>query len=125
MVTRRMKPEVKQKWVTALRSGKYTQGKAMLRQEVKIQETGAVVKLHCCLGVLCELYMDDTHESIPMLRELPPSAVLEWAGLNTAQPGVCSRSGLNLAALNDGYRVDNTIKGLTFDEIADLIEEEF
>lgn len=41
-----MHAELKQKWVEALRSGQYTQGKGVLR-------TGA--DRFCCLGVLCDL----------------------------------------------------------------------
>lgn len=40
-----------QDWITALRSGQYTQGREVLRQsDVEIGPT-----THCCLGVLCEL----------------------------------------------------------------------
>ena len=39
-----MKPEIKQKWIDALRSGEYVQGNGKLN-------TGAF----CCLGVLCDL----------------------------------------------------------------------
>lgn len=39
-------PELKSKWVAALRSGKYKQGKYRLRKK---DET------YCCLGVLCDI----------------------------------------------------------------------
>ena len=41
-----MNPEVKQLWLDALRSGKYEQGKLMLRP---------TDNSYCCLGVLCEI----------------------------------------------------------------------
>jgi hypothetical protein len=41
-----MNEELKQKWVEALRSGKYKQGKQALRNKADC---------YCCLGVLCEL----------------------------------------------------------------------
>ena len=40
-----MKPELKKKWLEALKSGRYKQGQGMLRAEDK----------YCCLGVLCDL----------------------------------------------------------------------
>lgn len=41
-----MKKELKDKWVAALRSGKYEQGQNYLRTEKN---------KYCCLGVLCEV----------------------------------------------------------------------
>lgn len=41
-----MKKELKQKWVEALRSGKYEQGKGVLR---------TFTDRFCCLGVLCDV----------------------------------------------------------------------
>lgn len=46
-----MKKEIAKKWVKALRSGKYKQGKGYLKQFNSKNEPR-----HCCLGVLCELY---------------------------------------------------------------------
>jgi hypothetical protein len=46
-----MKPEIKQKWIEALRSGEYDQGKHYLRN------TG---NQYCCLGVLCDIYSKET-----------------------------------------------------------------
>ena len=40
-----MTPELKTKWIEALRSGKYEQGKHYLKVNGKF----------CCLGVLCEV----------------------------------------------------------------------
>lgn len=42
-----MKPEIKTKWIDALRSGKYLQIKGALRSRDGLG--------HCCLGVLCDL----------------------------------------------------------------------
>lgn len=41
----RLNPEVKAKWVAALRSGKYVQGTGRLCRDGK----------YCCLGVLCDV----------------------------------------------------------------------
>lgn len=44
-----MNKEWKEKWLTALRSGKYKQGKYVLRNNDDE---------YCCLGVLCDVYDD-------------------------------------------------------------------
>lgn len=41
-----MKAEIKQKWLEALRSGQYQQGKGVLRDSLD---------RFCCLGVLCDI----------------------------------------------------------------------
>lgn len=63
-----MKKEIAKKWVKALRSGKYKQGKRALKVETKkgVQ--------HCCLGVLCELYQQDRKkkQALPLTtRDMP------------------------------------------------------
>lgn len=45
-----MTPELKDAWLEALRSGKYTQGKYQLKAEPRQGKYA-----HCCLGVLCEV----------------------------------------------------------------------
>lgn len=45
-----MKPQIKQKWVDALRSGKYTQTRQCLRKG----------DTFCCLGVLSDIYISNT-----------------------------------------------------------------
>lgn len=44
-----MKPEIKQLWIEALKSGRYKQGKGALRS----------INGYCCLGVLADLYVRD------------------------------------------------------------------
>lgn len=46
----KMRPEIARKWVDALRSGKYQQGKHRLGT---VKENGDIE--YCCLGVLCEV----------------------------------------------------------------------
>lgn len=50
MVKTKMSPDLKAKWVEALRSGKYKQGKRALRQI-----TDAEGECFCSLGVLCDV----------------------------------------------------------------------
>lgn len=84
MKYRKMKKSVKKKWLEALRSGEYKQGRKCLRQTVQGETK------HCCLGVLSELY-NNTSEGInnPQLLEIdeqpfayPHFKVMEWAGID-------------------------------------------
>jgi hypothetical protein len=109
-----MKPDVKQAWLTALRSGDYQQGEGYLRQGDQ----------YCCLGVLCDLYgkavgpewseppEDDPDQARFMLDNdtTLPFEVQEWADI-PGQPAP-----LDLAALNDS--------GTTFEELANIIERD-
>lgn len=102
------------RWVKALRSGKYKQGRDYLHK------TGP--DRFCCLGVACDLYQkavgglteqksdyevryDDNGTSLP-------DPVMKWLGIKSA----CgSLSGGNLQARND--------RGTSFKQIADIIEK--
>ena len=108
-----MNPQIKQKWVDALRSGEYQQGQYCLRTEDKF----------CCLGVLCDLYgkennvewdlvNDDGNYEFGYHSERLPLFVVGWAGVENDNPEICEKS---LAELNDGV--------YTFEQIAYLIEE--
>lgn len=121
-----MNVDIADRWVAALLSGKYAQGKGLLRQR---HEDGA--EQYCCLGVLCELYLEDHPDSplFPVFRpdlkpansdngklyqygecgELPPDEIQEWAGISCNN---CS----NLSEEND--------MGKSFEQLADLIDEE-
>jgi hypothetical protein len=117
---------IKQKWVAALRSGDYKQGRGALR-------TGSVGALeYCCLGVLCEIALKETGEGVWdynsfIFREsrdmsYVPDKVKEWAGMSSSNPNIYgmligSAKVNSLAGAND--------LGLTFEEIADIIEKEF
>jgi hypothetical protein len=107
-----MKPEVKQMWLEALRSGKYKQGKRQLRDGNKF----------CCLGVLCDLSGLEYRGSGVHL----PDEVMAWAGLDSNYPDVSRPKSFgkeeikkfpsaSLAELND-------FGGYGFKRIANLIE---
>jgi hypothetical protein len=131
-----MNQEIKTQWIAALRSGQYKQGKGMLKQTTAQGDIR-----HCCLGVLCELYMQANPDQaawqegqLPLTdprtpgskpwyfmadweeqRSLLPWKVSHWAGLgehNIFVGGVHNRS---ITALNDTQ--------LNFLEIAKVIEE--
>lgn len=112
----------KKKWVEALRSGEYKQGKDFLR----VNDT------FCCLGVLCDLVgkeqgaLWDYENTIngdrlgmfDGIKEFLPMSVMEVVGLTDDSPSV--PTGIEdredtLATFND--------RGTSFLEIADLIEK--
>ena len=118
-----LKPEIKEKWVTALTSGEYTQG----REQLKTPDGN-----YCCLGVLCDLYIKETqrgewdrqmivipdgvngyseHESL-----LLPETVAVWSG-------VMYNDASQLANLNDGVTEDEPTDPMTFVQIAEYIKE--
>lgn len=119
-----MDQRVKKKWLEALRSGKYPQGRSVLRN------TG---EQFCCLGVLCELAVEAGVATVERPRDenayvyssagdrqcgVLPAGVSAWAGLNAGNPLVSIKEGPDnlrtLSALNDG--------GTTFGQIANYIE---
>ncbi len=130
-----MKKDIAEKWVAALRSGRYTQLQGYLGQ-------GDTQR--CCLGVLCDLMPDvevveGTMEAGGMrltvrkydgLDKVLPYTVREWAGLQdnsavpykkeieeAAQVNIGEEFYENLAEAND--------RGVTFAEIADWIEKNY
>jgi hypothetical protein len=132
-----MNPQIKARWVAALRSGDYTQVEGRLNKN----DEG-----FCCLGVLCEIAVEDgivnkklaselgyEHDSFAYLddgindRTYPqfdvlPHNVKDWAGIRDTNPEVKwehkgEEDEYPLSALNDDFK-------LTFTEIADIIEEQ-
>lgn len=116
----KMNPEVKAKWLERLRDGR--------RQVAGLLQTK---NGQCCLGVLCEIAAEEGVVEVKKddyayrygesIRALPPE-VSEWAGLKGVNPSVEYRrtdEGFGFASLakaNDS--------GLSFNEIAKIIEEE-
>lgn len=94
-----MKKAIAEKWISALRSNKYKQGKdylcqAYTRKGKKPQFT------HCCLGVLCDMYnkehagkdklkvneLTGTEYDVVMFNdkaETLPRKVMKWAGIKS------------------------------------------
>ena len=106
-----MKPEIKKRWIDALKSGDYVQGKEALCDRGDS---------FCCLGVLCDLYIQDTKngewltydededgfadETVRFIvradnnymfnvveAEILPMIVAEWAGIPTDKQKVSGR----------------------------------
>ena len=121
-----MNPTIKAEWVAALRSGEYQQGTGTLSMDGEF----------CCLGVLTDIAVEhgvcswvSTEDGLGVNRSgatetsvLPP-VVMAWAGLASANPeidltntAISEPDQHDLAHLNDD--------GITFAQIADLIEEQ-
>lgn len=131
-----MNADVAKKWVEALRSGDYLQGKGRLCSVTEDDD-----KYFCCLGVLCDLYerehsdmfgiaqaveeMNDFDYDYDIKHEVSydystltlPQSVMEWSGIKYGDGTFTSEieGETSLALLNDEH-------GLPFDEIADIIE---
>jgi len=112
----KMNPEVKAKWVAALRSGEYKQGTDHLRTNAGC---------FCCLGVLVDIYAKGhgmTFGQVHDAREdndLPNADVCAWAALSCDNPPLKINEGVKQASdHNDGNGCDPK----TFAQIADAIE---
>jgi hypothetical protein len=126
-----MNAAIKTRWVDALRSGDYEQAQRVLHP--------LGTQRFCCLGVLCDLYLQEIGEAWTEISSEPgstsvalgacygetgalPLEVVTWAGLANLNPDVevgPTKPGgrarwSSLASLND--------HGSTFVAIADLIE---
>ncbi len=111
-----MNPEVKARWVAALRSGEYKQATGVLRRGGKS---------FCCLGVLCDLHSEfagqwsdnNGYEYMGKVSVLP-KPVMEYAHLPSAWGAFVSIDGRELAL------TEHNDLGRTFEEIAKAIEEQ-
>jgi hypothetical protein len=105
-----------QKWVDALRSGKFRQGESQL----KIDDPDD--PRHCCLGVLCEVARVEGLDFgfLPDDSYLPET-VMEWVGLKSQQAHYRERT--RDGNSEDGSLVQMNDSGASFAEIADFIEE--
>ena len=108
----KMNPEIKDRWVAALRSGEYKQGTGRLR---RVNDT------FCCLGVLCDLLDSDqwephadyySHGGLSYMN-IPSNELREQVGLHPDDVNI-------LWKLNDGWGGETP---KSFEEIADYIEE--
>jgi len=112
-----MNKEIKDKWLTALRSGEYKKSKHNLKTDDGF----------CCLGVLCDLYRKETgkgewnkkndiYEFEAGANSILPVNVWKWAELTSGNPKIL---GVSVNLLLSQHN-DFTTK--TFEDIADLIE---
>lgn len=137
----KMNPEIKERWLAALRSGDYKQTDGYLNVSSDNPE-GSEFDGYCCLGVLCEIAVADGviqkqrvsgqnfFEFGDPSRDdwdysVLPISVQEWAGLTEGNPSV------NLLEEGDDPEADNWTpvsepndNGASFEKIADLIERD-
>lgn len=115
-----MKPEIKTKWLAALRSGEYQQGHTYLNGPDG----------YCCLGVLCDIYAKENNVKWADRPEdanvkhifdgwtILPRPIRDWAGIkdDLVFTGIEKKNGATatLVDLNDS--------GVPFSHIADVIE---
>ena len=115
-----MKKEIKAKWIKALLSGKYKQGREVLRRKNNT---------FCCLGVLCDLYIKEIGGEWKMGKDGIsycimqndtglPSKIQRWAGINSTEGSYDSDNDKTLAD-------DNDSGGKGFKTIAKIIEKYF
>ena len=108
-----MDPAIKQRWLTALLSGFYTQCKYLLRSPD--------TKKHCCLGVLCEeLEPDGWCPSRPRLEGPAPDDGCFHSNWNGNSGGIAANAGLAQATILELIHMNDG--GRSFQEIADWIE---
>jgi hypothetical protein len=121
----KMNAEVKKKWLAALRSGKYKQGKYTLRTEDNE---------FCCLGVLCEVariegVIPNPKHAIPKyddkVRWLYGRGSVDERRYGTLPSEVAAWAELwDNPLLGEYSAADwNDSQGRSFEEIADLVEE--
>lgn len=117
-MSKKMNPAIKKKWLAALRSGKYKQGKRKLRHAGRF----------CCLGVLCNLHAQAHPEiaasqtsAVCYLHETDvlPDAVRIWAGLESCDGSDGALADTSLVQMNDGVGC----KPHNFLQIAKVIEK--
>ena len=110
-----MKKDIADRWVKALRSGEYKQGRGFLK----------VKERYCCLGVLCDLY---DPKGWKMVSNLNVSTFKIDHNFSRLSKKVMTWSGMR----NDAgcYEVNHTLikdndRGDSFEEIANTIEKEW
>ncbi|WP_367137955.1 hypothetical protein [Saccharothrix sp. HUAS TT1] len=118
------------KWMSALRSGTYSQGRGQLRIPVLDLDYNITGMTYCCLGVACDVVAphrwNDATEFGPDRKTFLPSAQFmnEYFGIPLDQ---MPQSGNPLVVVNDtGGAVPvstlNDLWGYSFPMIADLLE---
>lgn len=115
---RKMNPEIKDKWLSALRSGEYKQTDGSLKTP----------EGYCCLGVLCDIAIKENKipdwelltygvfQTVDGEENFLPIDIQKWAGIVDENPSIITKQGktVTLSKINDD--------GKSFKEIALYIE---
>lgn len=105
--------ELQLKWLEALESGKYKQGRFRLKNDSNGQDT------YCCLGVACEVagikpvLVDNARWEYEEMFSVPPDRLVSELGLND----------MNGMIMGEGCLINMNDSGSTFAEIAQFIRE--
>lgn len=113
-----MNPEIKDKWLSALRSGEYKQTDGSLKTP----------EGYCCLGVLCDIAIKENKipdwelltygvfQTVDGEENFLPIDIQKWAGIVDENPSIITKQGktVTLSKINDD--------GKSFKEIALYIE---
>lgn len=112
--TFKLDPELKQRWVSALRSGKYRQGHNCLKD---------IDNDYCCLGVLADLINPEAWVYNSDILSF------EWSSVYTEDPWLIKHSSKYLitdpipAKVQKTLAKKNDFEKFSFLEIADYIED--
>jgi hypothetical protein len=104
-----MDAQLKVKWVEALRSGKFKQGKDCLKSDFG----------HCCLGVLCEISGDVEWESRP--SSMYKAIIGNSTSISFLPFALARRAAISAEMTDRLVRMNDN--GAPFPEIADYIEK--
>lgn len=100
-----------EKWLVALRSGEYKQGKGQLFDESE--------NAYCCMGVACVvLGLKQKEESFEIEKDIWDSAAISTATME-------DHFGISDEDLPPELAIYNDINEWTFEQIADFIEENY
>lgn len=135
-----MNPEIKKQWVQALRDYSLNPGSERHRSIYHSSLKSIAGKL-AVDGILCQLYIDSHQLNWEGKNKLElfgtthaiPKKVQEWAGLRTHDPilksapdkflfRVYKKPTLNIVATTAQKQVGEAWAGLTYNDVADLIE---
>jgi hypothetical protein len=119
--------EIKERWIKRLESGDNYQ----ITTRLGNTEGG-----RCCLGVLCDIAVEDGVISAPLVKEngeylqydgqraVLPEKVMEWAGLEYPNGGFASDPEGHPDFMDDALSFRND-SGNSFADIANIIRERF
>jgi hypothetical protein len=114
-----MTPELKAKWLAALRSGKYQQGEGALNKDGKF----------CCLGVLCDVAGYEWFEDeLPGYKTCSAGRAFIENATELEKLGLSSEIQIFCCSLNDGTfpssdKIQPDNYPHSFKEIADWLEK--
>ena len=137
----KLDPIFKKKWINALRSGQYLQGKQSIRRTVTTVE-GVVVPTYCCLGVALDIIDHDGW--VPHLSPAMSRGDFDWRSPDGTGMFINANTTMNFRFLPETSNMPNSelptemqsshttfarrlanmndVEGAAFDQIADWIE---